>query len=461
MNFINIDREARVSLWKQLYMYYKESILSGALKSNDKLPSTRELSKDLNIARNVVLDCYEQLMAEGYVYTKSCSGTYISEGIRFQKIKIRTESHFNKSDSDIEKISFRTGIPDLDNIPVNKWAQVYKESILNIEVTQMDYQNTFGSYELRSELSSYLERVRGVSASPDNILITNGAAQAFSLLCQLVEDHEYVLVENPLSYGILHTLESNQVTMKSIRVDEYGMVTSELPKQPPKLIFTTPSHQFPTGVVLPINRRIEMIKYAQKHETYIVEDDYDSEFRFDGNPIQSMQYLDPEKVIYVGTFSKTLMPALRIGYMVLPNKLLRKIEAIKYAADLHSPNFEQIALAKFIETGLFDRHVSKMRRLYFKKRNYLIKCIEKEFGERVTITGAQAGMHFAATFKDVTFDKALMNKIGEKNIEITAMNKHYISDNSVSPIDNTLIFGYGNTKMEQMEKGIRLLADII
>ena len=461
MNFINIDRESRVSLWKQLYMYYKELILNGNLKLNDKLPSTRELSRDLNIARNVVLDCYEQLMAEGYVYTKSGSGTYICEGVKFRQIRIRMESRFNKSDNNIEKISFRTGIPDLDNIPINKWAQVYKESILNIEVTQMDYQNSFGSYELRSQLSSYLERVRGVCTSPDNILITNGAAQAFSLLCQLVEDHEYVLVENPLSYGILHTLESNHVTMKPIRVDEYGMVTSELPKQPPKLIFTTPSHQFPTGVVLPINRRIEMIKYAQKHDTYIVEDDYDSEFRFYGNPIQSMQYLDPEKVIYVGTFSKTLMPALRIGYMVLPDKLLGKIENIKYAADLHSPNLEQIALARFIEIGLFDRHVSKMRRLYLKKRNYLIQCLEKEFRERVTITGAQAGMHFAATFKDVTFDKALMSKIGEKNIEITAMNKHYISDNSASPIDNKLIFGYGNTKIEQMERGIRLLADII
>lgn len=461
MNFINIDRKSRISLWKQLYIYYKELILSGKLKSKDKLPSTRELARDLNISRNVVIDCYEQLMAEGYVYSQNSSGTYVCEGIKFQQVKMQTESHCNKSDNGIEKISFRTGVPDLDSIPIDKWAQVYKESILNMEVTQMDYQNSFGNYELRSELSSYLERVRGVCASPDNILITNGAAQAFSLLCQLVKDQEYVLVENPLSYGILHTLENNHITMKPIRVDEYGMVTSELPKQSPSLIFTTPSHQFPTGVVLPINRRIEMIKYAQKHDTYIVEDDYDSEFRFCGNPIQSMQYLDPEKVIYVGTFSKTLMQALRIGYMILPDKLLGKIENIKYSADLHSPNLEQIALARFIKIGLFDRHVSKMRRLYLKKRNYLIQCLEKEFGEGITITGAHTGMHFAAAFKDVIFDKDIMSRISDKNIEITAMNKHYICDNSTSIIDNTLIFGYGNIKTEQIEKGIKLLGDII
>lgn len=461
MNFINIDRESDVSLWKQLYMYYKQSILSGNLKSKDKLPSTRELSRDLNVARNVVLDCYEQLIAEGYVYTKSGSGTYVCEGVKFQQIKIKPESKINKNYNNIEKISFRTGIPDLDNIPINKWAQVYKECMLNLKVTQLDYQNSFGNYELRYELSRYLERVRGVCTSPDNIMITNGAAQAFSLLCKLVEDHEYALVENPLSYGILHTLNSNHVTMKSIRVDKYGMVTSELPKQPPKLIFTTPSHQFPTGVILPINRRIEMIKYAEKHETYIVEDDYDSEFRFDGDPIQSMQCLDPGKVIYVGTFSKTLMPALRIGYMVLPDELIRKIENIKYVADLHSPNFEQIALAKFIETGLFDRHISKMKRLYLKKRNYLIKCLKEEFGERVIITGAQAGMHFVAAFKDVTFDEDIMSKISKKNIEITAINKHYTCDNSEHRVNNTLIFGYGNTKTKEMEKGIRLLAGII
>lgn len=461
MNYIKIDRGSKVSLSKQLYRYYKESILNGNLKSNDKLPSTRELSKDLNIARNVVLDCYEQLITEGYAYTKSGSGTYICEGVKFQQNKIKMEPHFNKNETDLGKISFRTGIPDLDHIPIGKWAKVYKDSILSIEAKQMDYQKSLGSYELRSQLSGYLERVRGVCTSLDNILITNGAAQAFSLLCKLVEDHEYVLVENPLSYGILHTLESNQVTMKPIRVDEFGMVTSKLPKQPPKLIFTTPSHQFPTGVVLPINRRIEMIKYAQKYGTYIVEDDYDSEFRFDGDPIQSMQYLDPEKVIYVGTFSKTLIPALRIGYMVLPDKLLGKIEEIKYVADLHSPNFEQIALAKFIETGLFERHINKMRRLYLKKRNYLIQCLKKEFGDRVTITGAQTGMHFVATFHNVTFNEALMNKICKKNIEIAAMNKHYIDDKSASQIDNALIFGYGNTKIEQMEKGIRLLADII
>ncbi len=461
MNFINIDRETRVSLSRQLYLYYKESILNGSLKSNDKLPSTRELARDLKVARNVVLDCYEQLTAEGYIYTKSGSGSYISEGVKFQHNKISADTHVSKNQNNIEKISFRTGIPDLENIPINKWARVYKESILNIEVAQLDYQNSFGNYELRLQLSSYLERVRGVCTSPDNILITNGAAQAFSLLCQLVDSHEYVLVENPLSYGILHTLECNQVTIKPIRVDEFGMVTSELPKLPPKLIFTTPSHQFPIGVVLPISRRIEMIKYAQKHETYIVEDDYDSEFRFDGSPIQSMQYLDPTKVIYVGTFSKTLMPALRIGYMVLPDDLLRKIEDIKYVADLHSPNFEQIALAKFIETGLFDRHINKMRRLYLKRRNVLIQCLENEFGERVTITGAQAGMHFVATFQDVTFDEALLSKISEKNIEITAINKHYIVDHTVCQIDNTLIFGYGNTKIEQMEMGIRLLANII
>ena len=461
MNFINIKRNSKTSLSKQLYTHYKELILSGKLNADDKLPSTRELARMINVSRNVVLDCYEQLIAEGYVYTKNGSGTYISKGIRFEQKNIRINATEQICRDEAQTISFRTGVPDLGSIPINKWAQIYKESILNLNTKMLDYQNSFGNYELRTQLALYLERVRGVCASPNNILITNGAAQAFSLLCKMVQEREYVLVENPLSHGILHTLLSHHVMVKSIRVDESGMVTSELPNDAPKLIFTTPSHQFPTGVVLPINRRIEMIQYAQNHETFIVEDDYDSEFRFSGDPIQAMQYLDPDKVIYVGTFSKTLMPSLRIGYMVLPDKLLQTAEDIKYVADLHSPNFEQIALANFIKMGYFERHISKMRRLYLKRRNYLMQQLKRTFTDQVIITGAQAGMHLVATFKDIIFDENKINQINRAHIDISSIDKHYIKSDFDDRIENTLLFGYGNTDMEQIEKGIGLLAGIL
>lgn len=463
MIHINIDRESGVSLSRQIYNSLKESVLSGVIQPGEKLPSSRELSKYLSVARNVVIESYEQLIAEGYAYSKNGSGTYICEGVQFKKLEKNSKEDLQvcKKDLNMETISFRTGIPDLEAIPIKKWAQIYKEMALDMKPSQMDYQNSFGDYQLRTQLSIYLNRVRGARTSPKNILITNGAAQSFSLLCQLVSNDSYALVENPLSNGILHTLQSNHVRIEPIRLDEYGIGTAELPDNPPKLIFTTPSHQFPMGVILPVSRRIEIIKYAEKHDAYIVEDDYDSEFRFDGSPIQSMQFLDPERVIYVGTFSKTLMPALRMGYMVLPNHLRKQMEDAKYVADLHSPILEQLTLAKFIETGLFNRHIRKMRRLYLKKRNLLIHSLKAAFGEKVTISGAQAGMHFVASFRGVCFDNALMQKIEKLGIQISAVNKHYLSAGSSTPYDQSLIFGYGNTKIEEMEAGIKILSAVI
>lgn len=463
MIYINIDRTVKESLTKQIYKHIKEAILFGTIQPGEKLPSTRELSRDINVARNMVIESYEQLIAEGYAYSKNGSGTYVSQGANFQRAEM---GHVQKQKDDKEQqsmkvCSFRTGIPDLSEIPIKKWAQMYHNIALDVTAAQLDYQDSFGDYGLRTQISMYLNRARGACTNPENILITNGAAQSFSLLCKLVPPDGYALVENPLSYGILHTLESNHVKIKSIRLDEQGMVTSELPEHRPALIFTTPSHQFPTGVILPVQRRIELIRYAQKHNAYIVEDDYDSEYRFDGNPIQSMQYLNSERVIYVGTFSKTLMPALRIGYMVLPSAICGQMKEAKFVADYHSPILEQLTLSQFIKSGSFEQHIRKMRKLYFRKRNHLIHCLSSTFGNRVKICGAEAGLHFVAAFEDVQFDSQLMRKILNKGVQIDPMNKHYLSGECFTPYDNALIFGYGNTKMEDMEKGVKILSELL
>lgn len=463
MIYINIDRHRGDSLTKQIYRSLKESILSGILQQGEKLPSSRELAKDLNVARNVVIESYDQLIAEGYACSRIGSGTYVCEAVRLEK---PTDSPEIKKREDHKKqipnmISFRTGIPDLNSIPIKKWAQAYREIISTVKPTQLDYQKPFGGYELRYQLSLYLNRVRGVCTTPENILITNGAAQSFSLLCRLVSDDEYALVENPLSYGILHTLESNKVKIRPIGIDEYGMLTSKLPTVPPRLIFTTPSHQFPSGVTLPARRRIELVQYARKYHIYIVEDDYDSEFRFDGSPIQSMQQLDPRWVIYVGTFSKTFMPALRMGYMILPDSLCMNMEEAKFVADLHSPILNQLTMARLIESGQFDLHIRKMRKLYCARRNFLIRCLKESFGDMVSISGAEAGMHLIARFKNIRFDEKLMQEIEDRGIQISTVSMHWLPAGSSYQHESSLIFGYGNTDLKSIETGVKRLYTIL
>lgn len=479
MLFIRLNRKDSRTLSKQIYQFIKESILNGEMKENERLPASRELSKNLNVSRNIVIESYEQLIAEGYLYTKNGSGTYVSEGVTF-KVQSLHDYEEEKKQADMKSvtkeqaeddvISFRTGIPDLESIPIKKWGNIYKKITLSACPGNMDYQNSNGHYKLRYELANYLRRVRGVKTKADNIIITNGAAQVFSLLCQIINNNEYALVENPLSYGLLNTLRDKNINIKPIPVDEYGMITGRLQEmysehnitkkynRAPKLIFTTPSHQFPTGVILPIKRRIELIQYARKYDAFIVEDDYDSEFRFSGSPIESMQTLDPERVIYVGTFSKTFMPALRMGYMILPECIHEKIEKAKYIDDIHSPIFEQLTMTEFIREGLLDLHIKKMNSIYFKRRNKLIECLKDDFGDEVSISGEEAGMHLMASFKGICFDKRLMEKIQNEKVEVTPVRKHYICDgNNDRGYDNSLIFGYGNTKVQEIEEGVRRL----
>lgn len=463
MIYINIDRHREDSLTKQIYRFLKEGILSGTLQQGQKLPSSRELAKGLNVARNVVIESYDQLIAEGYACSRSGSGTYVCEAVKLEKPAgtpvVKKERDHKKQSPNM--VFFRTGIPDLNSIPIKKWAQAYREIISTVKPTQLDYQNPLGEYELRYQLSLYLNRVRGVCTTPENILITNGAAQSFSLLCRLVSDDEYALVENPLSYGILHTLKSNKVKIRPIGIDECGMLTAELPTVPPRLIFTTPSHQFPSGVILPAKRRIELVQYARNYHAYIVEDDYDSEFRFDGSPIQSMQQLDPQRVVYVGTFSKTFMPALRMGYMVLPDSLCMKMEEAKFTADLHSPVLDQLTMARFIKTGQLDLHIRKMRKLYCARRNFLIRCLKEAFGDAVNISGAETGMHLIARFENITFHEKLMQEIEDRGIQMSAVNKHWLPTGADYQYEHSLIFGYGNTDRQSIEAGVKRLEAIL
>ena len=417
--FVSIDKNDDLPITVQLYNIIKDSILQGIIPSNTKVPSTRVLAQELQIARSTVVECYEQLIAEGYLYGKEGSGTYVSDGLVFEVFNPKTHTKEILKDGALYElpkgfISFRPGVPNLNTIPIRQWGRLYRDVTVQVTEDQLDYCSVFGAWALRSTLASYLKRVRGVETLPTNILITSGAAQAFSLLSELVSEDEFIIIEDPASTGMVRTFRSHNIRCKAVPVDEQGLVIELLPKVSSTLILTTPSHQFPMGTVMSIKRRIELINYAKEKQSYIVEDDYDSEFRYEGNSIKSMQNLAPEQVIYVGTFSKTFTPAIRMGYMILPDALIDKMKQYKYASDLHSPVLEQLTMAKFIEEGMMDRHIRRMAKLYGKRRNLLVHKMREAFGDKVIISGDGAGLHFIATFEGLVDNDILKERLSRE-----------------------------------------------
>lgn len=357
-------------------------------------------------------------------------------------------------------INFRTGIPNLSLFPNKIWADLYKKVCQDLPSIHLDYHEPRGCYDLRYELAVYLKRVRGVNCNPNQVFITTGAAQAFTILGRLFNDKKkIVLVEDPLSNGILDCLERTDLKLHPIPVDKKGMNTNLLPNDiNPSLIFTTPSHQFPMGGVLPIKRRIDLIKYSRRTLSYIIEDDYDSEFRFKGAPIESLQRLDPDRVVYIGTFSKILCPALRIGYMIVPEQLINHIKKIKYAEDIHSPVLEQLTLARFISEGYLDKHIRKSKKHYHNKNQLLIKELYKKFGDSIIITGDTTGIHLLVSFKNRIFDEEFFVRCMDNGLWISTVEEHAIKKGNHR---NKLLIGYGNLTDDEIVGGINILYSII
>lgn len=463
--YISINRNSETTLIKQIYQDIKNQIITGSLKPHQKLPSTRMLAKELNLSRNVILEAYDQLIAEGYIDAVESSGTYVADGIMLEQFKssniIKRKSIYGlRHEPKKDYIDFRTGVPSLSLFPKETWADIYKKICHDISYVQLDYHEPRGCYDLRYELAHYLRRVRGVKCQPDQILITTGAAQAFTMLGRLFNSfNNCVLVEDPLSHGIIASLEKTNMQLHTIPTDDKGMITDLLPNDlNPSLIFTTPSHQYPTGSVLPIKRRVDLIRYARKKVAYIVEDDYDSEFRYEGYPIESMQSLDPEKVIYVGTFSKILCPALRIGYMILPEDLIEETMKIKYTEDLHSPVLEQLSLARFIRDGYLDKHIKKSKKLYQQRKQYVIKMLQEAFGERIEVFGNTSGIHLVVRFLDVIFDEMLFVKFDAEGVSIP-----YVEDHAIVKglHNNEIMIGYGNLTEEEIKQGINRMKRVL
>jgi GntR family transcriptional regulator / MocR family aminotransferase len=480
---IHLDRTSTISLHQQLTEKIRLAILAGRLKPNQKLPSSRSLAKSLNVSRSTVTQSYEQLESEGYLETRLGSGTYIChqipddwlksqqiEPINCQNKNNSTLSQFGNSLISVKRlevsepddeISFRYGNPAVKYFPISQWRKLIARHCINTPALLNYTTDNAGYFPLRVAIADYLGRSRAVQCTPEQIIIVNGSQQALNLISRLtLNPGDWVAIEEPGYLGARHCFTAQSVNLQPIPVNSEGLDVELLAKcnYPFKLIYVTPSHQFPTGVTLTLRQRIALLQWAQTTGTLIIEDDYDSEYRYEQQPIPALQGMDKsQSVIYVGTFSKTMFPSLRIGYLVVPPSWISPVTTAKWLSDRSTPLLEQYALTDWITEGHFERHIRRMRKLYNLRRQILIEAFEKYFGDRVTILGKSAGVHVMVKIKTTLADDITVQKAAAVGIGLISAREYYLQPQH----QGEFIFGYAQLEKAQIEQGIWKLSQVL
>lgn len=452
----------------QVYTLLRERIFQGRYGAGSSLPSTRDLAGELGVSRALIVDVYEQLIAEGYLEGRQGSGTYVMDlgenrpfPARFMDSGSTEESNSTEASASFNGIDFRPSFPALEHLPLKKWRATALHVYDNTHASEFGYnEDPAGNAPLRTNICRYLLNVKGIQCSPTQVIVTAGATQAISLLCKLLlSPEDAVAIEDPTASFIRSIFASTGADIMPVPVDDHGLCVHDLPTHVnPKCVFVTPSHQFPFGSILSISRRIQLLDYARQTGSYIIEDDYDSEFRYAGMPVRALRELDSERVIYVGTFSKTLYPALRLGYMVVPRELLDPLLRLKRISDMQCPTLSQMTLARFIADRQLERHITRMKRIYGKRRKVMISALTEAFGNKVNISGDAAGLHLVAKLSGSTFDPLTAAQLEERMIKIYPAERYTIAKGKY---EESLIMGFGNVTESQIMEGIRTIADLL
>ncbi|MDR2946952.1 MAG: PLP-dependent aminotransferase family protein [Candidatus Adiutrix sp.] len=465
--WLELKAESGLPLNRQIYERVKALILSGGLAAGEKLPSSRAFSKELGVARNTVLEAYEQLLAEGYLEARRGSGTTVAGGIAASALSARpTQIAVAASSSktaDGRVINFRSGMPDMDVFPRKEWGRLYQRVCEALPASAFRYCEPAGVWELREALSAYLFRVRGIRAMPERIMITSGSTQGLRLVSQLLRrENSLVLVEDPVHRGLVEVVARAGHTVRGIRADASGMDCAALPAgleagQPVAFVYVTPSHQYPLGGILPVQRRQTLIRFAHETECFIVEDDYDSEFRYEGPPVSSLYELAPDTVIYLGSFSKILAPAIRLGFAIIPEGMLAAWRPEKMYTDVHTDALSQHTLAAFINSGGLERHTWKMKKLYKRKREHMMRCLSQNFGGHVEIRGQAAGLHLVAGFPGVAFTENVVGELYARGLKVVPVESYSLCRDGAHA--HEVILGYAHLSEAEMSRGAAILRD--
>lgn len=443
-----IDKKSKQPLYRQLYENLRNAILSGRIRAGERLPPTREVSADLNISRNVVSLAFEQLVLEGYVTGKVGSGTFVSSTLPDDFIRsesspggsrrnvqapknIKTVDVLQRNAAKEEITPFQNAVPGVDIFPFDVWSKIAAREYRTIRNRHLGYDDAFGFLPLREGIASYLRTSRGVKCEASQILIVNGAQQALSLCSHiLLSRGDEVLVEDPGYLGAKSAFRNYDAKIIPVPVESDGVDVAFVLRRhkSAKLIYLTPAHQYPLGGTLALDKRMELLNWVAKTNTWVIEDDYDSELRYSGRPLAALQGLDQAgKVIYIGTFSKVLFPGLRVAYMVLPTcGMAEQFKAAKAVFDRQLPLMEQVITATFMNEGHFARHVRRMRIEYHERQKILIKAIEQELEGKLMVQAQDAGMHLVGWLPEKYNDQLISHQLSKHGIIANALSDYTI-----------------------------------
>jgi GntR family transcriptional regulator/MocR family aminotransferase len=462
---ITLDRTSGVLLSHQVGRRIIDLISGGALKIGARLPSSRALARQLGVARMTIVEAYGWLADQGYVESRHGSGTTIRR-LELSKASgpARSRQQSVADDDETEgpwPIDFRLGVPDLASFPRQQWLSALTRTLRTASAAELNYGDPLGQPRLRKAIAAYLYRSRGFAVAPRNVVVTAGAAQAIDLMIRMLPEHREIVIETPGPAAQRALPFVYGVTLRETPVDDKGLRTDLLPDGDGvrRFAFVIPSHQLPTGCALSIERRLELIAWATRNDAFIIEDDYDSEFAFNGRPGVPLAKLDRSgRVIYTGTFSKTLAPSLRLGFMVAPDELIGKIRDLKWWADHGGASLSQNALAYWIDEGMFERHIQKMRKLYRDRFNHLAEELKTRLGDRVRILGQPIGMHFTILVRTSTDVQTIVTRCRDQGVNVPP-----IDGEVPGARDDELAFamGFGNLEISRLSKGAAVFCEAV
>ena len=483
---IAIERGSAVPLYRQLYDRYREAIVERRLRPGERLPSTRTLAAELGISRMPVLNAFEQLLAEGYFEARVGAGTFVARSLP----DVRPAAELPATDSQPPERparravsqrsgavlraapepwlqgwgAFRVSQPAVDRFPFQVWSALVARHSRNPRASRLNYGSALGDLPFREAVADYLRTSRAVRCDAGQIMVVSGSQQALEIATRvLLDPGDRVWMEEPGYSGARDVLTLAGARIVPVPVDGEGLdVAAGIARAPQaQAAYVTPSHQYPLGATLSATRRLQLLAWAARAGAWIFEDDYDSEYRYESLPIASLQGLDRDaRVIYIGTFSKVLFPAVRIGYLVIPADLVARFVAVREAMDIFPPTLYQAVLADFLSEGHFARHLRRMRQLYRERRDALVAAIRGELGDELEVLDGQAGLHLVATLAaklEGMDDLALSREAARQGVWAMPLSSCYTG----GPVRRGLVLGYGGTDVAEIPGGARRLRDVL